>query len=1175
MPVTFVLGRAGAGKTRYCIDALLAELARPETRRLILLVPEQASFQMERTLAVRAPRHGYLRAEVLSFSRLARRIFADTGREPAVLRPAARSLALRCAAAGADAALRVFGRSARTPGFFAQLDGLIEELLLENVSPPQLARAAERLDDAAARGRVAALAALYARYLEWLGAARIDPAQRLALLRQRLAAADWLSAASIWVDGFAGFTGQELETLVALARLARDVWITLLLDAAAPSVRDARLLPDVLGLFHRTETTYQRLVQRLSAERVELRPPVVLADRIPPRFALADELARLEAELARPVGVAETAPRPAAQPRRDDASLPQVRIVECRTHREELRAAAHTIRRQIADSNGALRFRDFAVIARDLEPFAPLVADVFAEYGLPHFLDRRRPLATHVLSRFVAALLEAVRMDFPVAAATRLLRCGLLPLSRAAAERLENAVVAGEVRGFSTWCRPRWDFAGPRLDAARTRLAHALTPLVRRARAIPPPTAADWARTLYATLGALGVRRRIGRWVAEARRARDWETAEVHRLAWDALCDVLDDLHDLLGPQPIALDELAAVIVGELRELSVGLAPPTLDQVLVGAIERSRHPDIKYAWVFAFNDGIFPAEPAADTLLSTAERERLLQAGLPAPRPRRQDVFAERLLAYIALTRPSHGLVISYATVGEDGAPRFPSPLLAEVQRALPHVQVERATWDDPPLCLEEFARHYLRLRETSAPAASAMDVLRRRYGALRTELQASAAARPRLAWLLRGLTYRNAPPPIPGYTRAPDGAGDEAAVAWCGSPTELETHLQCPFKHFATYGLRLDPLRGPPPMLLELGRRAHQVLAAVTEQALTAGEPVQSISDARWLSFLDAALQQLDAQQPPDLAERRPHAAFQARALGSFLRELVLVHAERWRRGRFVPLACERRFDPDGGEQALRALELATPDGRRIRVHGVIDRIDGCQDAGRTRLLVYDYKSSPAGTAREYLSQDWLQLLTYLLAVQAALGEGGDTEPAGVLAAPLYPDGDVLARRYVTEASEIEQRMYLYRPRGLFAENVARLLDTNLDDRPSPVANMRLTKDGRLSQNADARPPADVHAFLELARRTVLHVGQRLADGRIDVAPLLENRTLACQRCDFRPVCRFDTFFNRPRVAEHSLPTLEQVCGAAPAADETDRRDAAPGDQGTAAAGDSGTDAP
>ena len=90
MAVTFILGRAGTGKTHQCVQAILAELGRAqETRRLIFLVPEQASFQMERALALGAPGGGYTRAEVLSFSRLARRVFAQTGLEPRIIGGAA------------------------------------------------------------------------------------------------------------------------------------------------------------------------------------------------------------------------------------------------------------------------------------------------------------------------------------------------------------------------------------------------------------------------------------------------------------------------------------------------------------------------------------------------------------------------------------------------------------------------------------------------------------------------------------------------------------------------------------------------------------------------------------------------------------------------------------------------------------------------------------------------------------------------------------------------------------------------------------------------------------------------------------------------------------------------------------------------------------------------------
>ena len=158
MAVTFILGRAGSGKTHACVAGVRAALAEPDSeRRLVLLVPEQASFQVERTLALGAPGRGLWRAEVLSFSRLARHVLSATG-APELLGPQARRLALRHVTRARGDALVVLRRAARTQGFFAELDRLIEELIRENVTPDQLRAAAQRVPDqrwAAKAGEVA------------------------------------------------------------------------------------------------------------------------------------------------------------------------------------------------------------------------------------------------------------------------------------------------------------------------------------------------------------------------------------------------------------------------------------------------------------------------------------------------------------------------------------------------------------------------------------------------------------------------------------------------------------------------------------------------------------------------------------------------------------------------------------------------------------------------------------------------------------------------------------------------------------------------------------------------------------------------------------------------------------------------------------------------------------
>ena len=76
--IRLITGRAGSGKT----ETVLREIAGAvEERRngIILLVPEQSSHETERLLAESCPDALSLCAEVLTFSRMADRILAETG----------------------------------------------------------------------------------------------------------------------------------------------------------------------------------------------------------------------------------------------------------------------------------------------------------------------------------------------------------------------------------------------------------------------------------------------------------------------------------------------------------------------------------------------------------------------------------------------------------------------------------------------------------------------------------------------------------------------------------------------------------------------------------------------------------------------------------------------------------------------------------------------------------------------------------------------------------------------------------------------------------------------------------------------------------------------------------------------------------------------------------------
>ena len=230
MAVRFIIGRAGSGKTWRCLEAIRARLRADPVggSRLLLLVPEQASFQMERALIETPDISGFVRCEVLSFQRLAYRIFAEAGaaapRADQTIGPLGRMMAIRRLIRREKHHLTMLGRVADKPGLVKQVAAAFDELMRAEMEPAALAELGERYEETnpLAAAKLADLTRLYRAYLDYLENGRLDPAQYLHLAAERLDDCTWLNGAEVWVDGFAGFTQQQAAELIGVSKRTAD-----------------------------------------------------------------------------------------------------------------------------------------------------------------------------------------------------------------------------------------------------------------------------------------------------------------------------------------------------------------------------------------------------------------------------------------------------------------------------------------------------------------------------------------------------------------------------------------------------------------------------------------------------------------------------------------------------------------------------------------------------------------------------------------------------------------------------------------------------------------------------------------------------------------------------------------------------------------------------------------
>ena len=139
MGLRIIYGRAGSGKTRLCLNEIKSNIERGTKRPLILLVPEQFTLKAERDLITTLGTGGILGTEVLSFRRLAFRVFNEAG---GIAHPhihqAGKCMMLHSILNKTGKDFRIFSQSVVRRGLVNKLAALITEFKRYNVAPAQL-----------------------------------------------------------------------------------------------------------------------------------------------------------------------------------------------------------------------------------------------------------------------------------------------------------------------------------------------------------------------------------------------------------------------------------------------------------------------------------------------------------------------------------------------------------------------------------------------------------------------------------------------------------------------------------------------------------------------------------------------------------------------------------------------------------------------------------------------------------------------------------------------------------------------------------------------------------------------------------------------------------------------------------------------------------------------------
>lgn len=1151
MTLQIRLGRSGSGKTSRILDEIRAKMQQdPLGPPLLLIVPEQSTFQTEYALFAGKEGGGSLRAQVLSFHRLAYRVMQETGGSAlTAIGDEGKRMLLYRLLRERRGDLRLFGASSEQPGFIAKLNDLYTELKRYKIDSAVLEQHMQDLVSAGhsplLREKLEDALPVYRDFESKLSELYVDSEDTLIRLAEQLGQSSLVRGAHVWIDGFYGFTPREYEVIAGLLGTAESVACSLTLDRPY----DGGERPDDLDLFHQTASTYRKLCKLAEGAGSGCETVEAEAAGSLPRFAGSPLLAALEEQLrggrrgAREVGERE---------RLNADGEPAITLHAANDRRAEADAAAREMLR-LSREHGA-RYRDMAVFVRNLDDYESVLAPVFEEYGIPVFTDRRKNVLHHPLAEFVRGALDVVQYRWRYEDVFRCVKTDLLlpearegGLSRDDMDRLENFVLASGIRG-TRWTDGRpWrdapkmsldDEGRPvveeeaaesaarmeRLEACRDRITAPLAAFERELNRAG--TAREMCEAVYRMLDAAEAPQRLDRMAQVSARQGDPQAADVHRQIWGAMMDLLDQIAELIDAEEVTVEQFAGMLETGIACLTLGLVPPALDRVLLGDMARTRPLGIRYAFVLGLNDGVVPLSPLQNGLLSEPERIRLAESGLELAPGSERRLLDEKLLVYHTLTSASHRLWLSYALSDDEDKPLLPSEIALDLRAAFPFIGERRENaLPLPGLPAAEYRNFVTRPEATLPHLLSQLRLWKAgtEIHPLWWDVLSAYQERPEWESLLVSRLASLV------YTNESDRLTRETSQRLYGrklrsSVSRMEKFTACAFSHFASHGLKLKERQLYKLNAPDIGQLFHAALSDIAMRLKLENRSWGSLSAEECLAEARAAVDKIAPRLQGEILFSTSRYGYISRKLMDIVGRASIILGEQARRGDFEPLGIELDFGPG---KDLPPLMFELDNGCTMEIVGRIDRVDVAEGEDGLLLRVIDYKSSGKELhLHEVYYGLSLQMLTYMdvLLTHAEDWIGAPALPAGTLyfhvQNPLLTSANGMARQ---EAAQEMLKRFKMKGLVLADHDVVSKMDRDLTSGQSPVIPVALKKDGGFYSSSTVADPQQWESLLKGVRRNIAGIGRRITEGESEARPYRIQQEKACDFCPYHSVCQFD----------------------------------------------------
>lgn len=1115
MSLQFIFGNSGSGKSYYIYKYIVEESIRNPEKNYLVIVPEQFTMQTQKDLCCMHPRNGIMNIDVLSFGRLAHRVFEELGKDQLqVLDDEGKNLILRKIAGNYEEDLTVLKGNLKKQGYISEVKSVISEFTQYGVDFETLDQFLEDLkEDSYLYYKLRDIRKVYEGFEEYLKEKYITKEELLDVLSDSVGESQLLKGSVITLDGFTGFTPVQDRLLGELLKICEKVMLTVEMDPQ----EDPFVCEHPYQLFALSKQTVTSLVRIAGEIHAKIEDPVYLYKRkkkgsedvqnVPVRFERNPQMAFLEANLFRHSRCTYCR----EEEKRKEQNPETVSLHEVRNPSAEAGYVAEMIRSLVRKKG--YRYRDIAVIAADMNIYADALEKACAVFDIPVFMDHKKSILLNSFVEYVRSLLAMAEQNFTYESVFRHLRTGLCGFTQGETDRMENYCRALGIRGYKkwqqAWVRRSAEADGEELEELnrlRMRFSEKTGKLMEVLRK-RKKTVKDVTKAVYEYIVSEEIQEKLEKMECMFHESGELALAKEYAQIYRIVMELFDKFAALLGDEVISLKEYCELLDVGLEEAKVGVIPPGLDQVVIGDVERTRIKNIRALFFVGANDTLLPGNTRTGGLLTERDREQFLHGNISLSPGPREKIYIQKFYLYMNLTKPSDLLFLSWSKLSSDGKSLRPSYLIQDVRRLFPWMEVideERRTAQT-----REFTRK-TGIRKVAEGIRDRHMGLDDEWKELYTWFYSDEISRKDLERVIRaGFMKRYVSRLEKG--QAEKLYSDSSRV----SVTRLEQFASCAYAHFLSYGLRLSDREEYSFDALDLGNIAHQSLERFAGKVHREQISWIDVTPEKMEEMIDESVEEsvIDYGNTVLFSTARNEQMIQR--IKRLIRRTVWALTKQLEKGDFRPSGYELKFGS-----------------------GKIDRIDTCEDEEGIYVKVTDYKTGMKSfdiTALYHGLQ--MQLPVYLnAALRAEKEKYPDKEiiPAGIfyyrIKDPIVPDeeSDDAVKKSILKELRLD---------GLINadEKVIAHLEKDLSGN-SVLFPLGRNKDGSLSKISKALPAEAFSTVLRYTREKERRMKALMYEGNVQASPYEMAGATGCDYCPYGDICGFD-----PRIEGCSFRKLEK----------------------------------